>query len=251
MIRSRKIDPVHFDSSLAASGETTRKRIYVCNPAYGTTGNTMRDRSRNVSGGRRRCGASITKVELRITQLQDRLALMTLQMRRSLLSLCGEAGDKGDNVMHQIFRLRQRMVLTKRRINHLKFHDRAGKQSSDFHHFRWLDHSRAREPEPPRCKERFAMTRWSVNCAWPWSRSACRVWMEVKSLMPLRTTLPSRHVRYSARYLPTPMMAISRALKLQTWPTSRTGVGDTLFISQVSTYPPKFVAYFGERGFCA
>jgi len=96
----------------------------------------MRDRSCNFSGGRRRCGASITKVELRITQLQDRLALMTLQMRRSLVSLCGAGGDEGDNVMHQIFRLRQRMVLTQRRINHLKLDDRPGNQPSDFRHFR-------------------------------------------------------------------------------------------------------------------
>ena len=80
---------------------------------------------RDDSGRGQRCLASSAKVALRIGRLEDRLVRITLQMRRSLLSLCGATKDEGDNVMHRMFRLRQRMRDMRRRINNLKYQDRA------------------------------------------------------------------------------------------------------------------------------
>ena len=71
------------------------------------------------------CFAPSAKVALRIGRLEDRLFRITLQMRRSLLSLCGATKDEGDNVMHRMFRLRQRMRATRRRISIMKYQDRA------------------------------------------------------------------------------------------------------------------------------
>jgi len=69
--------------------------------------------------------APSAKVAWRIGRLEDRLFRITLQMRRSLLSLCGATKDEGDNVMHRMFRLRQRMRATRRRISNLKYQERA------------------------------------------------------------------------------------------------------------------------------
>ena len=69
--------------------------------------------------------APSAKVAWRIGRLEDRLVGITLQMRRSLLSLCGATKEEGDNVMHGMLRLRQRMRATRQRISNLKYQDRA------------------------------------------------------------------------------------------------------------------------------
>jgi hypothetical protein len=85
----------------------------------------MGDEMRDDSEGSQLCFAPSAKFAWRIGRLEDRLFRITLQMRRSLLSLCGATKDEGDNVMHRMFRLRQRMRATRRRISNLKYQDRA------------------------------------------------------------------------------------------------------------------------------
>jgi hypothetical protein len=85
----------------------------------------MGDDTQDGSGWRPRRSASATKVALRVGRLHERLARLTRQMRRCMTSLCGTTQKEGDKVMQQIFRLRQEMRATRRRIINLEYQDGA------------------------------------------------------------------------------------------------------------------------------